>query len=86
MPCPSQYADYIEKLYADGVTAGCGAGPTFCPTDTLTSWQMAAWMQNYWTSYNPLPRATVVTFRDGAQLTTEALAVPAAGDASAVFT
>ena len=26
------FAGVIEQLFADGITSGCGAGPTFCPT------------------------------------------------------
>jgi hypothetical protein len=33
-------ADYIEQLFADGITAGCGSG-LFCPSSTVTRDQLA---------------------------------------------
>ena len=30
VPCPSLFADWIEQLAAEGVTAGCGGG-LYCP-------------------------------------------------------
>jgi hypothetical protein len=41
--CPSQYAAWIEQLYNEGITAGCGAS-TFCPNDPITRAQMAVFM------------------------------------------
>ena len=38
--CPSLFADWIEELYAEGITAGCGSG-VYCPDDTVTRQQMA---------------------------------------------
>ena len=35
--------DYIEKLSASGITAGCGNG-YFCPGDAVTRAQMAAFL------------------------------------------
>ncbi len=29
--CPGPFADWIEDLHNQGVVAGCGAGPTYCP-------------------------------------------------------
>jgi hypothetical protein len=43
VPCPSQFADYIEGLYNEGVTAGCG-GNNFCPTANITNGQMAVFL------------------------------------------
>jgi RHS repeat-associated protein len=71
--CPSQYADWVGYLYYEGVTVGCG-GNNFCPTKPLGSWQMLAWASKItgWGGYNPLPRASIVTYRDeGARVTTE---------------
>ncbi len=43
--CPSQFADWIERLYAEGVTGGCGANPlVFCPTNPNTRGQMAVFL------------------------------------------
>jgi len=43
VPCPSQYADYIEAIYAEGITAGCGSGD-YCPNDSITNAQMAVFL------------------------------------------
>ncbi len=43
--CPSQYADWIEKIYADAVTGGCATGPLrYCPTSANTRGQMAVFL------------------------------------------
>ena len=36
VPCPSQFADYIEGIYAAGITAGCGGG-NYCPNASITN-------------------------------------------------
>ncbi len=43
VPCPSQFADYIEALYNEGVTAGCG-NDNFCPHQPITNGQMAVFI------------------------------------------
>jgi hypothetical protein len=40
VPCPSPFADWIEQLAAEGVTAGCGGG-FFCPDAPVTRAQIA---------------------------------------------
>ncbi|MEP6994647.1 MAG: choice-of-anchor tandem repeat GloVer-containing protein [Acidobacteriota bacterium] len=42
--CPSQFADWIEQLAAENITAGCGGGK-YCPTDPNTRGQMAVFLQ-----------------------------------------
>ena len=38
-------ADWIEQLYAEGITTGCGESPLrFCPDDSVTRDQMAAFL------------------------------------------
>ncbi len=82
VPCPSTYAAWIEQLSSDGVTSGCGGGK-FCPSAPLTPWQMLAWLKVYWPGYNPVPRGTILTFRDeDGKVTTEAHQASATGDAS----
>ncbi len=44
--CPSQYANWIEELKAEGVTSGCGDGTTYCPSNNNTRGQMAAFIVN----------------------------------------
>ena len=43
--CPSQFADWIERLYADSVTGGCSANPLlYCPLAPVTRGQMAVFL------------------------------------------
>ena len=41
--CPSQFADWIEQLSAEGITGGCGGG-NYCPLNAVTRGQMAAFL------------------------------------------
>jgi len=41
--CPSPFADWIEQLSAEGVTAGCGGG-LYCPGAAVTRRQMAVFL------------------------------------------
>jgi hypothetical protein len=41
--CPSLYANWIERLYAEQITGGCGTG-TYCPTANNTRGQMAVFI------------------------------------------
>lgn len=43
VPCPSQYANWIERLFAEGITAGCG-GNNYCPTSPVARQQMAVFL------------------------------------------
>jgi S-layer homology domain len=43
VPCPSQFADWIEAFAADGITGGCGGGD-FCPTAPVRRDQMAVFL------------------------------------------
>jgi len=43
VPCPSLFADWVEKLAAEGVTAGCGNGD-YCPDTPVTRAQMAVFL------------------------------------------
>jgi lysophospholipase L1-like esterase len=45
---PSSYwaFDFIERLYAAGITGGCGVNPlSYCPEDTVTRAQMAVFLE-----------------------------------------
>jgi hypothetical protein len=44
VPCPSQYADWIEQLVAEGISGGCGNGD-YCPGANTTRGQMAAFLE-----------------------------------------
>jgi len=41
--CPSQYADWIEQLSIEGITAGCGGG-NYCPTLPVLRGPMATFL------------------------------------------
>jgi hypothetical protein len=41
--CPSQFADWIEQLFHEGITGGCGGG-NYCPDNPVTRAQMAAFL------------------------------------------
>ena len=43
VPCPSLFADWIEQLADEGVTAGCG-GANYCPAASNTRGQMAVFL------------------------------------------
>jgi hypothetical protein len=45
VPCPSQFADWIEQLAAEGITGGCGSG-NYCPQQAVRRDQMAAFLYN----------------------------------------
>ena len=45
VPCPSSFADWIERLHADGITAGCSADPLlYCPGSNNTRGQIARFL------------------------------------------
>jgi S-layer homology domain len=54
VPCPSQFADWIEQLAAEGVTGGCGSG-NYCPGNPNTRGQMAVFLTKTFglTTYPP---------------------------------
>jgi len=43
VPCPSQFADWIEEFATEGITAGCGGGD-YCPSQPVTRAQMAVFL------------------------------------------
>ena len=46
VPCPGGFAvDWIERLYAEGVTGGCSSSPLlYCPGSPNTRGQMAVFL------------------------------------------
>jgi hypothetical protein len=42
--CPGPFTDWIEDLHVQGVVAGCGAGPTYCPDGAVSRQQMAVFL------------------------------------------
>jgi hypothetical protein len=59
--CPSVFADWIEELYAEGITGGCGGGG-YCPEAPVTRSQMAVFLLKaaHDTGYVPPPCAATV--------------------------
>jgi len=57
-------AAWIEQLYTEGITSGCGGG-NFCPNQSVTHAQMAVFLlrSKYSSSYTP-PAATGTMFND----------------------
>jgi len=43
VPCPGPFADWIERLAAESITAGCGDG-NYCPDAPVSRAQMAAFL------------------------------------------
>jgi hypothetical protein len=44
VPCPGGFAvDFVEGIYAEGITAGCGGG-NFCPNASISNAQMAVFL------------------------------------------
>ena len=43
VPCPSQFANWIEELANEGITGGCGGGD-YCPNNPNTRGQMAVFL------------------------------------------
>ncbi len=43
VPCPSQFANWIEQLAAEAITTGCGGG-NYCPANPNTRGQMAVFI------------------------------------------
>ncbi|MBI5965096.1 MAG: S8 family serine peptidase [Chloroflexi bacterium] len=64
VPVGSFGADYIEQLFNDGITSGCGDG-NYCPGSPVTRAQMAIFLLRgkYTSSYTP-PPATGTRFTD----------------------
>jgi streptogramin lyase len=56
VPCPSQFANWIEELSTEGITGGCGNG-SYCPNNPVTRAQMAAFLlkAEHGSSYVPPP-------------------------------
>lgn len=43
VPCPSQFATWVEQLAIENITGGCG-GNNYCPTNPNTRGQMAVFI------------------------------------------
>jgi S-layer homology domain len=63
VPCPSQFADWIEQLFAEGITGGCGGG-NYCPDNPVTRAQMAVFLLKAEHGSSYVPPACTGIFMD----------------------
>jgi len=63
VPCPSLFADWIETLATEGVTAGCGGGD-YCPDTAVTRAQMAVFLLKGRNGASYAPPACTGVFTD----------------------
>jgi len=63
VPCPSQFANWIEALAAEGITGGCGGG-SFCPASPVRRDQMAVFLLKAEHGSSYLPPACHGAFPD----------------------
>ncbi len=63
VPCPSQYADWIEQLHNEGITGGCGNG-NYCPDNPVTRAQMAVFLLKTEHGSSYVPPACTGIFND----------------------
>jgi len=61
--CPSTYADWIEQLFHDGITGGCGGGD-YCPNNPVTRAQMAVFLLKAEHGSSYVPPACAGVFGD----------------------
>ena len=56
VPCPGNFTDWIEALFHEGITAGCGNGD-YCPGQTVPRDQMAVFLlkAEHGADYTPPP-------------------------------
>ncbi len=60
------FADWIEQLYAEGITGGCigGTPPSYCPSSPVTRAQMAAFLLKVYHGTSYLPPVATGVFSD----------------------
>ena len=63
VPCPSTYANWIEQLSIEGVTAGCG-GDDYCPDASVTRAQMAVFLLKTSQGSGYVPPPATAIFND----------------------
>ena len=63
VPCPSAFADWIEQLSAEGITAGCGGG-NYCPNNPVRRDQMAVFLLKTKNGSAYLPPSCTGVFED----------------------
>jgi CSLREA domain-containing protein len=63
VPCPSSFADWIEELSTEGITAGCG-GDNYCPDNPVRRDQMAVFLLKTRDGSTHVPPACADVFED----------------------
>ena len=63
VPCPGPFADWIEQLYLEGITGGCG-GNNYCPSSPVTRAQMAVFLLKTKHGFSYVPPACTSIFGD----------------------
>ncbi len=63
VPCTSPFADWVEMLARDGITAGCGGG-NFCPDRHVTRAQMSVFLLKSLHSADYVPAQCTNVFAD----------------------
>ena len=59
------FADWIEQLYAEGITGGCASNPLrYCPDSSVTRGQMAAFLLKIYHGAGYVPPAATGVFTD----------------------
>ncbi len=90
-PTWGPYAPWIEELWRDGVTSGCGVN-LYCPSLIAGEWEMLIFLSKapttppggyYWAAYHPVPRGSTYTFRDEQNRVIREATAVATGTASA---
>ena len=61
--CPSLFADWIEELYIEGITGGCGGG-NYCPDNAVTRAQMSAFLLKAKYGWTYVPPTCTGVFTD----------------------
>ena len=64
VPCPSTFADWIEQLAAENITAGCGDGTNYCPGAAVIRQQMAVFLLKTEHGSDYVPPACAQVFDD----------------------
>ncbi len=74
LPTPAFAVDWIEQLYSEGITGGCGVG-VYCPGNNVTRAQMAVFLLKGRNGASYVPASCTGIFTDVECLPTPAFAV-----------
>jgi hypothetical protein len=63
VPCPGTFTDWIEQLFNEGITGGCGGGD-YCPASPVTRAQMSVFLLKTQHGQGYVPPACTGIFQD----------------------